>query len=96
MIGIDQIALPGKDGEPAEMPCLTVVQYRVKVLIPTPRVWMEEQDAFVMNGMIGTKIDYIVQGVDREGEWPWCPARLRWSSSNGMRTTSVISRRAIL
>lgn len=80
VIGLDAISLPAsgnaalvEDGAAPiqDMPCLVVVQYRVKVLIPEPFVWSEkEQDrrgSFVMNSMIGSKVDYIIIGVDREG-----------------------------
>ena len=46
IIGVEGVPLPdgededGTDGK-KEMPCLTVVQYRVKVLIPKPFVWKE-------------------------------------------------------
>lgn len=75
IIGVEGVPLPdgededGTDGK-KEMPCLTVVQYRVKVLIPEPFVWKEgdERETYVLGHMAGAKIDYIITGVDREGQ----------------------------
>ena len=75
IIGVEGVPLPdgededGTDGK-KEMPCLTVVQYRVKVLIPEPFVWKEgdERETYVLGHMAGAKIDYIITGVDCEGQ----------------------------
>ncbi|MDR1706038.1 MAG: hypothetical protein LBS19_15330, partial [Clostridiales bacterium] len=72
--GVDQNRLPvrGKDGtmETRLINSLVVIAYRVKVLIPENAVWMrgEERGAFLLRGMIGSKVDYVISNVDREGE----------------------------
>lgn len=75
VIGLDEIALPIRDEETGDivsstMRCLVVVTYRVKVLIPEPFIWADnaEREPFVMNGMIGANIDFIIAAVDRQGE----------------------------
>ena len=49
---------------------LVIIGYRIKVLIPESEVWApgEERPDYVMRGMVGAKIDYVVMQVDREGE----------------------------
>ena len=50
------------------LPCLVVVQYLVKVLIPAPFFQMDDRVSFNLNSAIGAKVDYIIIGVDRAGE----------------------------
>lgn len=49
---------------------LVIIGYRIKVLIPEFEVWApgEERPDYVMRGMVGAKIDYVVMQMDREGE----------------------------
>lgn len=75
VIGLDDISLPVRDESTGEivnstMRCLVVVMYRVKVLIPEPLVWANdaEREPFVMNGMIGANIDFVIAAVDRQGD----------------------------
>lgn len=75
VIGIDEVTMPTKDEESGEetsrsMPCLVVVQYRVKVIIPAPLVWTDDQEHSdrLLAGMVGAPVDYIIAAVDREGE----------------------------
>lgn len=57
---------------------LVIIGYRIKVLIPESEVWDpgEERPDYVMRGMVGAKIDYVVMQVDREGECAIASRRL--------------------
>lgn len=57
---------------------LVIIGYRIKVLIPESEVWTpgEERPDYVMRGMVGAKIDYVVMQVDREGECAIASRRL--------------------
>ena len=57
---------------------LVIIGYRIKVLIPESEVWApgEERPDYVMRGMVGAKIDYVVMQVDREGECAIASRRL--------------------
>lgn len=74
VVGVDQNELPvrNEDGkiETRVISSLVVIGYRVKILIPENAVWMkgEERSTFLMRGMIGASVDYVVINVDREGE----------------------------
>lgn len=73
VIGVDQLDLPARNGdggwEKTAMSCLVIVNYRVKVLIPAPFVWTDggEHPDYLLNAMLGAKLDYVVTAVDREG-----------------------------
>lgn len=70
VIGVEPVSVPDSaDGTPSSVSCLVIVQYRVKVLLPGPLIWMpgEERAPFVANSMVGAQVDYIIQGVDRAG-----------------------------
>jgi len=72
--GVDQNELPVKDKngkvEMRVINSLVVIGYRVKVLIPENAVWFkgEERGTFLMRGMIGATVDYVIINIDREGE----------------------------
>ena len=57
---------------------LVIIGYRIKVLIPESEVWApgEERPDYVMRGMVGAKVDYVVMQVDREGECAIASRRL--------------------
>ena len=57
---------------------LVIIGYRIKVLIPETEVWApgEERPDYVMRGMVGAKVDYVVMQVDREGECAIASRRL--------------------
>lgn len=60
-------------GEPEkkEINCLVVIGYRVKVLIPEQEIWFDEatkRPPHVLRSMAGAEIDYVINGIDREGE----------------------------
>lgn len=86
--GVDQNELPvrGENGktEMRVINSLVVISYRVKVLIPESAVWMrgEERGAFLLRGMIGAQVDYVITNVDREGE-----------VALGSRTLALVKRR---
>lgn len=52
-----------------EILCLTVVQYRVKVLIPETELWADGQahPRHIVSHMVGAQIDYVITNVDRAG-----------------------------
>lgn len=57
--------------EPKEINCLVVIGYRVKVLIPEQELWFDEnttRPTHVLRSMAGATIDYVITGIDREGE----------------------------
>jgi len=75
VIGVDENELPVKNSETGrtEMQTiysLVIIGYRVKILIPENAVWVngEERPVFLMRGMIGATVDYVITHVDREGE----------------------------
>lgn len=75
VIGVDRNELQVLDGETGRtelrvIHSLVIVGYRVKILIPENEVWVggEERGVFLMPGMIGAKVDYVIINVDREGE----------------------------
>jgi len=49
---------------------LIIIDYRVKVLIPESEMWMpgEERPGYVLRNMTGSRIDYVIIEIDREGE----------------------------
>ena len=57
---------------------LVIIGYRIKVLVPESEVWApgEERPDYVMRGMVGARIDYVVMQVDREGECAIASRRL--------------------
>lgn len=60
-------------GEPEkrEINCLVVISYRVKVLIPEQEIWYNEETkrpSHVLRSMAGATVDYVITGIDREGE----------------------------
>jgi len=62
-----------------------LVDYRVKVLIPETELWMpdDEKPAFLAKGMVGSKIDYIILEVDREGECAIASRRMAMMARRG-------------
>lgn len=76
VVGVDTTVLTlnnPKTGEPEqkEINCLVVIGYRVKVLIPEQEIWYSEdtrRPSHVLRSMTGAVIDYVITGIDREGE----------------------------
>ena len=71
VVGMDMDAaiVENEEGEPQEIPCLVVIDYRVKVLIPVSEVWYSEasrRPAHVLRSMAGATIDYVITGIARE------------------------------
>lgn len=74
--GMDTTVITVKNketGEPEkkEINCLVVIGYRVKVLIPEQEIWFSEETkrpTHVLRSMAGATIDYVISGIDREGE----------------------------
>jgi hypothetical protein len=75
VIGVDENELPVRNPETRQIEMrtiysLVIISYRVKILIPENAVWVdgEERGVFLMRGMIGATVDYVITNVDREGE----------------------------
>ena len=75
VIGVDQHILDVTDKktrlvEKRELNSLIVVNYRIKILIPETELWIpgDERPAFAARSMVGSKIEYVILEVDREGE----------------------------
>ena len=75
VMGIDINKIPVKDEktgivETKEIRSLVIVSYRVKVLIPEQEIWYDgnSRPSHVLNSMAGSEIDYVINGIDREGE----------------------------
>ena len=75
VIGVDENELPVRNPETKQIEMrtifsLVIIGYRVKILIPENTVWVdgEERATFLMRGMIGATVDYVITNVDREGE----------------------------
>lgn len=68
------ITLKNKDTgeiEKKEIHCLVIIGYRVKVLVPEQEIWFDEntkRPPHVLRSMAGSVVDYVITGIDREGE----------------------------
>lgn len=68
------IMLKNKDTgetEKKEINCLVIIGYRVKVLIPEQEIWFDEttrRPTHVLRSMAGSVVDYVITGIDREGD----------------------------
>lgn len=63
--GVDSIKVGSE-----KIACLVVLAYRVKVLIPYPEVWAEEDSQQTPNTLrrfFGAEVDYVIKKIDREG-----------------------------
>lgn len=67
VIGLETIPFPTDEDAEQELTCMVVMRHLVKVLIPLPLFWLEPT-GINPNSVIGAGIDYIIIGVDREGE----------------------------
>ena len=67
VIGLETIPFPTDEDAEQELTCMVVMRHLVKVLIPLPLFWLEPT-GINPNSVIGAEIDYIIIGVDREGE----------------------------
>ena len=67
VIGLESIPIPTDDEPEQVLTCMVVMRYLVKVLIPLPLFWIEPT-GINPNSVIGADVDYIIIGVDREGE----------------------------
>jgi len=75
VIGADQNTFNVMNRESGEnerktLSSLIIIDYRVKVLIPESEMWApgEERPSHVLRNMVGSKIDYVILEIDREGE----------------------------
>ena len=74
VIGLETIPFPTDEDAEQELTCMVVMRHLVKVLIPLPLFWLEPT-GINPNSVIGAEIDYIIIGVDREGECAVAMAR---------------------
>lgn len=74
VLGVDRnrFAITDSDGVTEERIVYTpvIIDYRVKVLIPETELWMpgEGRSDGAVRSLMGTKIDYVITSIDREGE----------------------------
>ena len=74
--GVDAVRMPVYDPQTGrtrkdEILCLAVIPYRVKILIPQTEVWYNENSdrpEYVLRSMAGATTDFVITGVDQEGE----------------------------
>ena len=74
--GMDQTVVTVRNEETGRperrgIPCLVIIGYRVKVLIPESEVWFNQsakRPPHVLRSMAGATIDYVITGIDREAE----------------------------
>ena len=64
---MESIPFPTDDEPEQVLICMVVMRHLVKVLIPLPLFW-SEPTGINPNSVIGADVDYIIIGVDREGE----------------------------
>lgn len=88
-IGADQNSFEMRSRETGEierktLSSLIIIGYRVKVLIPETELWYpgEERPGHVLRNMVGSRIDYVIIEVDREGE---CAIGSRRMAQNSKR-----------
>ena len=67
VIGLESIPFPTDDEPEQVLTCMVVMRHLVKVLISLPLFWIEPT-GINPNSVIGADVDYIIIGVDREGE----------------------------
>lgn len=67
VIGLESIPFPTDDAPEQVLTCMVIMRHLVKVLIPLPLFWIEPT-GINPNSVIGADVDYIIIGVDREGE----------------------------
>ncbi len=76
VVGIDSHFITTNDKESGErvrkaILNLVVISYRVKVIIPHQEAWFNqdsERPEHVFRSMVGSMIDYVITGIDRENE----------------------------
>ena len=67
VMGNDTVLMP--DGE--EKLALTIIQYRIKVIIPYDEVWYNSEKCpppHVIRSMTGAHVDYVITGIRLDGE----------------------------
>ena len=89
VVGLESIPFPTDEDAEQELTCMVVMRHLVKVLIPLPLFWLEPT-GINPNSVIGAEIDYIIIGVDREGECAVAARSLaleqqRWHALNVQR-----------
>lgn len=76
IIGVDPLSIyvwnpQTEQKEKKTMYCAIVVPYRVRIVIPASEMWEEgeERPDFVLQNMVGAKVDLIIIKVEREGNF---------------------------
>lgn len=70
VIGLENVPIPEgflENGE-IELTCFVVMQYLVKVLIPVPLFWMQDDPPVHASSVVGAEVDYVIIGIERSGE----------------------------
>lgn len=94
VIGSEQLSLSSDssaespdDSDEQAIPCLIILPYRVKILLPEPLFWWpgEERNHFVLNNMGGANVDFVIIAVDRMAGCAMASrvmalTRLRWQA----------------
>ena len=65
VVGNDITKLSGQ----GEILSLTIINYRVKIMIPYNEVWYDDEKSppeHVLRSMAGSQIDYVITGIDRK------------------------------
>lgn len=65
VVGNDVTKLSGH----GEVLSLTIINYRVKIMIPYNEVWYDDEKSppeHVLRSMAGSQIDYVITGIDRK------------------------------
>lgn len=83
VVGIDRHRFRMRDRKTGEltwhrMYCAIVIPFRVRILIPETEMWLngEERPGFVMRGIPGATIDFVIIHVDRQAGFAVASRRL--------------------
>ena len=68
IIGVDRFTNDLGNGNTQEMYCAIVILYRIRIIIPSTEMWMEDHipPDYVLRGTVGASIDFVITRVDRE------------------------------
>ncbi len=68
IIGVDRFTNDLGKGNTQEMYCAIVILHRVRIVIPSSEMWMDDYipPDFVMRGTVGAGIDFVITRVERE------------------------------
>ena len=68
IIGVDRFTNTPRTGETELMYCAIVIPHRVRIVIPESEMWLDDHvpPTFVLQGMVGACIDFVITRVERE------------------------------